>query len=290
MRTITPVGNFLAPTVNVSAAIGRYKSYSEKSRFRLPDTIRPAGAKAVRVIFDASDLTYNCTPNAVDVAYDEQEIAEGEQGGENVMMEAADLAAEIGTLSHERDTIARALSTLGAGTDVNVAGVDPVNAFDQYIDQIGLAAAGGSIMNTRLLFGPTAWRLFKNCSYVRSRFVTAGTKAIPNVTQAEASTLFTGNPEIMVARAATDSTAEGQAASMAYLLDSSVIVFMASPNPTRRDPSFMKTFRLAGAWLGPRTYTSEDGRSEVAAFDWSHDVKVTNTTAAVRVNLTNVAP
>jgi hypothetical protein len=206
------------------------------------------------------------------------------------MMEAADLAAEIGTLSHERDVINRALASLGAGTDVNVASVDPVNSVDQYIDQIGLAAAGGSIMNTRLLFGPTAWRLFKNSTFVRSRFVTAGSKAIPNVTQAEASTLFTGNPEIMVARAATDTTPEGQATSMSYLLDSSVIVFMSSPNPTRRDPSFMKTFRLAGAWLGPRTYTSEDGRSEVAAFDWSHDVKITNTSAAVRLNFTSVAP
>ena len=47
----------------------------------------------------------------------------------------------------------------------------------------------------------------------------------------------------------------------------------------------MKTFRLAGSWLGPRTYTSEDGRSEVAGFDWSHDVQVTNTVAGVRLNM-----
>ena len=51
----------------------------------------------------------------------------------------------------------------------------------------------------------------------------------------------------------------------------------------------MKTFRLAGAWMGPGTYTSEDGRSEVAKYDWSHDVNVTNTTAATRLNLTEVA-
>lgn len=288
--TITPVGGFLAPTVNVAAAIGRYKSYTEKNRFRLPNTIRPAQGKAVRIGWDATDNNYNCTPNAVDIAFDEQEIAESAEAGENAMKEAADMASQIGTLSHERDTITLALTTLGVGTDVNVLATDPVNAIDEQLDAIALAAAGGSITNLRLLFGPTAWRLFKNSTYVRSRFVAAGSKAIPNVTQEEARNLFTGNPEIMVARAATDSTAEGLTSSLAYLLTSAVIVFAAATSPTRRDPSFMKTMRLAGRWLGPRTYTTEDGRSEVAGFDWSHDVVVTNSAAGVRLNLTSVAP
>lgn len=284
--SITPVGNFLAPTVNVAAAVGRYKIYSEKHRFHLPDTIRPALGKAVRIGWNASDSTYNCVPNAVDVAFDEQEIAESEQAGEDAMREAADMAAQVGTLSHERDVITLALSTLGAGTNVNVNAADPVDAIDQQIDAVALTSAGGSITGIRLLWGPGAWRRFKNCSAVRSRFVAAGSKAIPNISETEARSLFTGNPEIMVARAAVDSAVEGQAASMAYLLDNSVLVFAASAAPNRRDPSFMKTFRLAGRWLGPRVYQSEDGRQEIAGFDWSHDVKVTNSTAATRLNMT----
>ena len=283
--TITPVGGFLAPTVNVAAAIGRFKRYTEKNLFRLPDTVRPAQGKAVRVSWTATDANYNCSPNAVDVAFDEQEIAESAESGENAMKEAADMAASIGTLAHERDVITKALASLGAGTNVDLTTADPIDAIDEQLDAIALAAAGGSITNLRVLMGPTAWRLIKNHAKVRSRFVAAGSRAIPNISTVELSGLLTGNPEVMVARAAVDSTAEGQTASLSYLLTTGVIIFAASPNPNRRDPSFMKTFRLAGSWLGPRTYTSEDGRAEVAGFDWSHDVQVTNTAGGVRLNM-----
>lgn len=288
--TVTMVGNFLAPTVNVGAAIGKYKLYTEKNRFRLPDTIRPAHGKAVRLAWDASDANYNCTPNAVDVVFDLQEIDESDQAGEDAMKEAADMAASVGTLSHERDVITAALASVGAGTDVNVNATDPVDAIDEKIDSVALESAGGAITNVRVLFGPLAWRRFKNCSAVRSRFVAAGSKAIPNIGLIEASSLFTGNPEIQVARAALDTTPEGQTASMAYLMTNSVLIFCAAPNPNRRDPSFMKTFRLAGRWLGPRTYTTEDGRSEVAGYDWSHAVKVTNSLAGTRLNFTSTGP
>lgn len=284
--TITPVGNFLAPTVNVSSSAGRYKVYSEKARFRIPNTIRPSGGKAVRVSWDASDATFNCAPNAVDVPLDFIEIADSESVGEDALMEAADMAAQIGTLAHERDVITAALAAAGSGTGVDTSSVDPVASIDAGIDAVALAAAGGSITQVRLLFGPAAWRTFKNSSYVRSRFVAAGSKAIPNIGFEEASKLFTGEPEIMVARAATDSAAEGQNASMAYLMTTAVLIFAASPNPNRRDPSFMKTFRLSGSWLGPRFYETEDGRQSVAGFDWSHDVKVTNSGAVARYNLT----
>lgn len=288
--TITPVGGFLAPTVNVTAAIGRYKVYTETSLFRLPSTVRPARGKAVRLDWTASDANYNCTPNAVDVPFDVQELQEADESGENLMREAADMVAHVGTLSHERDVITAALASVGAGTDVNVATVDPVNSIDTQLDAVALAAAGGSITNLRLLFGPTAWRMFKNSTFVRSRFVAAGSKAIPNIGVEEARGLFTGTPEIMIARSAVDTSKEGATVAMSYLLDSAVLIFCAASTPNRRDPSFMKTFRLNGRWLGPRIYTTEDQRQEIAGFDWSHDVRVTNSTAGVRLNLTNVAP
>ena len=288
--TVTPIGGFLAPTVNVTAAQGRYKLYSETARFRLPNTIRPARGKAVRVDWSATDGNYNCTPNAVDVPFDDAELQEAEESGEDLMREAADMVAHIGTLSHERDVVTAAIASVGAGTDMNVAAVDPVAQIDAQIDAIALAAAGGSITNIRIVWGPGAWRTFKNCSFVRSRFVAAGSKAIPNIGIEEASTLLTGNPEMMVCRSATDTSAEGQSVSMSYLLDNSLLIFCAASTPNRRDPSFMKTFRLAGRWLGPRVYTTEDQRQEVVGFDWSHDVKVTNSSAAARLNLTTAAP
>jgi hypothetical protein len=47
----------------------------------------------------------------------------------------------------------------------------------------------------------------------------------------------------------------------------------------------MKTFRLAGQYMVPGSYVREDGRVEVAKFDWSEDVRITNASAAVRLNI-----
>jgi hypothetical protein len=35
----------------------------------------------------------------------------------------------------------------------------------------------------------------------------------------------------------------------------------------------------------PGSYVREDGRAEVAKFDWSEDVRVTNSAAVVRLNI-----
>jgi len=64
-----------------------------------------------------------------------------------------------------------------------------------------------------------------------------------------------------------------------------VLVFARLANPTRRDPSFMKTFRLNGQFMVPGSYMREDNRVEVAKFDWSEDIQVTNSAAAVRLNI-----
>jgi hypothetical protein len=77
-----------------------------------------------------------------------------------------------------------------------------------------------------------------------------------------------------------DDAAEGVAASMKFVLDNSCLIFARKPQPTRRDPSFMKTFRLTGHFMVPGSYQREDGRAEVAKYDWSEDIKVTNSPAA----------
>jgi hypothetical protein len=282
------VADFLAPTVSVASKVGRYKVYNAKSRFRLPDTRRSPGNPAVQVGFGADDGTYSCTINGVDVPLDASEIQEGRLVGLNAAMEAADLAAEIAMLSHEKGAIDLALATAGAGTDVNVnsATTDIVDSIDTGILTIRQNVPYGGNMETRLLFGATAWKRFKNAPVVRSRFVAAGNKAIPNVSEEMASSLFIGNPKIMVSNVVADTAGEGVTPSYSYLLDTGVLIFVASSIPTRTDPSWLKTFRQTGQWLGPRAYTTQDGRGEVFGFDWSFDIKAVNSAAGARVNVT----
>ena len=82
-----------------------------------------------------------------------------------------------------------------------------------------------------------------------------------------------------------DTAPEGKAESISFLLDSTILVFARKAAPSRRDPSFMKTFRLMNKFMVSGSYMRDDGRVEVAKFDWSEDVKVINSAACVRLNI-----
>jgi hypothetical protein len=288
---INPVADFLAPTVPVATSIGKYKVYSEKNRFHLPATFRGIGGRATELSFDVSDATYNCQPHALDYPVDNLELLE-QSGIENALQEGATMIAEVAALAHEKAVIDKAVAAAGTGTSKTWTGTsasDPVDDIDSAILSIIKAAKYGSLMNVGILFGASAWRLFKNSSNVRSKFVAGPGRgngaAIAIPTEDDASRLFLGNPQVRASYMVVDTAAENLAESVNFLLDSTVLVFARMQNPTRRDPSFMKTFRLMGQYMVPGSYVREDGRVEVAKFDWSEDVEVTNSSAVQRLNV-----
>ena len=132
----------------------------------------------------------------------------------------------------------------------------------------------------------TSWKASRSAN-VRARFIigskSAKSLAVPN--EDIASQLFLAQPEVKTSFMVYDSAAVGLAANIGFVLDNSVLIFARKANPTRRDPSFMKTFRLMNKFMVPGSYVREDGRAEVAKFDWSEDVRVTNSAAVVRLNI-----
>ena len=285
--SIQPIANFLAPTVPVSRMNGRYKVYTEKNRFRIPDTLRAIGGHATQLRFEASDNAYNCEPHALDYPVDNLEQLEGAEIMD-VLKEGATAVAEVAALAHEKKTIDLALDAVGAGTNkVWNSAADPVADIDEAILHVIKNATYGSFMNVGVLFGANAFRIFKNNDKVKGRFVAgSGGKssfAVPN--EDIASQLFMGRPEVKTSFMVYDTAPEGKPAAMQFLLDNSILVFARKPNPTTRDPSFMKTFRLMSRHMVPGSYTRDDGRVEVAKFDWSEDVRVTNSAAALRLNI-----
>jgi len=287
---IMPVADFLAPTIEVATSVGRYKVYSEKHRFHIPDTLRTLGGRASELRFDVSDATYNCEPHALDFPVDNLEQLE-ESGLENMLREGATSVAEVAALAHEKTVIDAALAAVGAGTGKTWnAAADPVADIDDTILSVIKAAKYGSLMGVGVLFGATAWKIFKNQAAVRGRFVVGNGSAKSGLglavpTEASAGQMFLGTPEVRTSYMIYDAAAEGIAESVHFLLDNAVLVFARKSQPTRRDPSFMKTFRLMGQYMVPGSYTRDDGRVEVAKFDWSEDVKVTNSAACVRLNI-----
>ena len=287
---IMPVADFLAPTVEVATSVGRFKQYTEKHRFHIPDTLRSLGGRAAELRFEVSDATFNCEPHALDYPVDNLEQLEAE-GLENMLREGATAVAEVAALSHEKNVIDAALVAVGAGTGKTWnASADPIADVDDAVLSVIKAAKYGSLMGVGVLFGATAWKIFKNQEKVRGRFVVGNSKsksdlglAVP--TEQSASQMFIGSPDVRTSYMIYDSAPEGKAESISFLLDTAILVFARKDAPTRRDPSFMKTFRLMNRYMVPGSYTRDDGRVEVAKFDWSEDVKVTNAAACVRLNI-----
>ncbi len=287
-EAVAPVADFLAPAVEVSTDVGYFKKYTEKSRFRVPDTRRAIGGRATQLGFDATDATFNCKPNALDVPVDKLEEDASEEAGVALLQEAADLGAEVGGLAHEKAVLDLAVATLtGSAAAIDFAGgTDVVDQLDQKIIALIKAARYGSLMGVRLLMGPTFVRRLKNHASIRGRFP-VGKKEVVNPSIDDILSLLIAKPEARMSAMVYDTAAEGKAESIDFLLDASCILFVAKESPTRRDPSFMKTFRRRGAWMAPRIYTRDDGRVEVAAMDWSEDVQVTNTAGGQLLTITN---
>ena len=287
LEAIQPVADFIAPTVPVATMNGRYKVYTEKNRFHIPDTLRAMGGRATELRFDATDAAFNCEPHALDYPIDNLERMEAD-ALEDSLREGAVAVAEVAALAHEKKVIDMALAAAGAGTGKTWdSSADPVGDIDDQILTVLKAAKYGSLMGIGVLFGATAWKIFKNAANVRGRFIigskSAKSLAVPN--EDIASQLFLAQPEVKTSFMVYDSAAEGLAASIGFVLDTSVLIFARKANPTRRDPSFMKTFRLMNKFMVPGSYVREDGRAEVAKFDWSEDVRVTNSAAVVRLNI-----
>ncbi len=277
------LASFVAPKVRVPSSVGSYKAYDDKNAFQTCDTSRATGGRARRIDFASSDPTYNCQPQALEIAIDDAERdAAGEsqpaleEGKTRALLSAA-------LLSHE-DKVITQMKTLtavgGAGNWTNTS-VDPVAELDEQIDAITREC--GQMPNA-VVFGLGAWRLFRQHPKVLARQPGA---ALIGVTEQQAATLLL-NPAltVRVSVLSKDTAKSGAAANKSSLMGSEVFVFLRSPNPTLYDPSWMKTFVAGdGGVSGVRQYRDEAARSDVIAIDWSEDIRICCAPGARRLSI-----
>lgn len=292
------VANFLAPTVEVATMGFRYWEYDDKRRFVVPPTRRAIGGDATQINTGGSPANGLLEANALDYPIDEQELA-ADEDAESVINEGSDTNAQIAGLSWEKEVVDMALAAAGAGDDINAApgsGEDLIDRIDAELINIAKVAKCGSLMNMRLLFGPSALRRLKNHASTKGRIVAGGPTgngagggqgggrlAVP--TDEELMALLMGKPQYKLTWTVYDTKGDGVAESMSFLMDNAVLIFAAADAPTRRDPSFMKTFRLRNKWMVPGSYQKPDGRGVVLKHDWFCLPKVTNSAAVKRLNL-----
>jgi hypothetical protein len=277
------IADFIAPVTPVGVSLGQFKSFSDKNAFVVYDTARAFGGPAMRVAFAASDSTFNCKPQSLEVPIDDQERA---PDGDDLNLEQARIRSVVvnAAVAHENKVMvaAKAAVTAEAGKGVwSSANVDPIDELDEQIE--ALATAMGMMPN-RMVLGLGALRILRNNPKVRARFPGA---AIVGVTLEQIAALLL-NPamEIRVGVISKDTTKLGQTKVAANIVGSEVFLFQASANPTQFDPSFMKTFMVRGGSVtAVRQYRDENVRSDIYAVDWSEDVKATGTACVKRISV-----
>lgn len=275
------LADFLAPRVTVPATIGQYKKYDDQNSFQIYDTARAVGGKARRIEFAATDPTYNCKPQALEVTLDDSELdAEGNfslsllQGKTRSLISGA-------MLSHEDKVITAAkthAAAAGLGGWAN-PDKDPVAEVDACIRNISVNS--GRLPN-RIAFGLIAWERFRNHPKVRARQPGAELIGLSTI---QAANLFL-NPGVTIKIGAISklTVKPGQAAAKALVLQDDVFIFYGEENPSQYDPSWMKTFVGGrGGVDNVRTYRDESCRSDILAVDWSEDIQEVSSLCCNRI-------
>ena len=273
------LANFLAPEVVVPAATGQYKSFDDKNTFQVIDTSRAVGGPAKRLEFAASDPTYNCLPQALEIAIDDHERDEAGQNDPLRLEEAkTQTLVSSAVTSHEAKVFA-ALTALAAATNITLASDDPIAKIDEQIE--ALATDTGRMPN-RLVIGLPLWNKLRNNAKVIARFPGA---ASVGVSMAQfGSLLLNPSIDIRVGILAKDTTKLGAAKANVNIVGQQLVVFHANASPTLYDPSFMKTFRLRRGGVDVvRTYRDDSARSDILTVDWSEDIRVTSSVCARKV-------
>ena len=270
-RFIRPVAQFLAPNVPVPVPTGFFKLWTEKVRFSLPDTAREVGGHATKIDIEASNSRYNCSPQSLDFPIDRA------TGGdlETLAKDGLDLVLDVANQVHELSVITKALSALVTSESLSWGpAADPIVDIDTRILKLIKQSKCGQI---GVLFGASAWDWFKNHPKVVA-------KAKHDLSWENSPGLFHAQAKYLTAYSVRDLNADGLQEHIAFMLDGSVIIFARSDTPTRRDPSFMKTFRLSDN-IFRGLYDNAERRITSVACDWTEDVQISNTVGAIRLDL-----
>ena len=270
------LANFLAPEVVVPAATGQYKSFDDKNTFQVVDTSRAVGGPAKRLEFGASDPTYNCLPQALEIAIDDHERDEAGEGDPLRLEEAkTQTLVSSAVTSHEAKVFA-ALTALAAAANIALATDDPIAKIDDHIE--ALARDTGRMPN-RLVIGLPLWNKLRNNAKVIARF--PGAVSVGVTMPQFASLLLNPSIDVRVGIMSQDTAKLGLAKNTVNIVGLQLVVFHATASPTLYDPSFMKTFRMRRGGVDVvRTYRDDSARSDILAVDWSEDIRVTSPVCA----------
>lgn len=281
----------LAPSTPVPGSSGQFKKFNDKNSFLAEDTARAAGGDPKVIAFSASDDTYACKPQALEVRVDKSEIdAAGNSTGAlgQQLLREGKVAAMLNkaSLSHGIQVVTAVLAAVTAHATFGVwsnPDIDPIDQLDDQLDALSLDC--GSASNIKLTLDTTAWRALRNHPKTKARC--SGVQ-VGGITREQLQSLLMIPVDVMIASIVKDTTGLGVTSSKSRVLASTVLLHYSLPNPTAYDPSAFKTFTvgMGSPFGGVRSYDSLNGLWEGHLIDWSRDIKQTSTLAMRRLSIT----
>lgn len=279
----------LAPTTPVPGSSGQFKQFNDKNSFQVYTTTRALGGDPVRVEFGASDGTYSCAPQALEITIDKEERRQAGEGNAlaQQLLDQGKIKAllNLTALSHVNKVVTAVLNNVSAVAgrgDWSNADIDPIEQLDEQIDAV--AAVVGSTANIKVDMDLASWRTLRNHPKVKSRV--SGVQ-VGNIVVSQLNSMLSIPVDAMVSSIVKNTAALGQTVSKARVLAGDVLIYYSVPNPTLYDPSAFKTFVSGLSSLtAVRSYMAPNGFYDGHVVDWSEDVKQTSSTAIKRLTIT----
>lgn len=283
--------NAICPTVPVTGAAGGFKKFDDRNTFSVYTTQRGLGGSAKRIEFSASDGTFNCEPQALEVTVDDHERDLANVGGNPLAQDLLDQgkvrALLNGTALSHVDKIltfvAANKAAVSARGNWSNPDVDPIDQLDEQLDALSVDV--GQTSGVSLLLGVSAWRALRNHPKTKARC--SGVQ-VGGISREQLQSMLIFPVSVVIGALSKTSNKQGQSTvTKQTVIGDNVYLSYSVANPTQYDPSPFKCFTTGqGNIQSVRTYRDEGARSDVHAVDWSEDLQLTSTLAVRRLAIT----
>ena len=290
LADVTKLAERLAPTTPVPGATGQFKKFDDKNSFLPEKTARSIGGDPTLIGFSATDDTYNCKPQALEVRVDKIERQQaGDAGGEASvqLLDEGKMKALLNkvALGHVVDVVtyvlANATAQTGRGNWSN-PDIDPIDQLDEQL--LGIAQDCGSTQNVKITMDIASWNTLRNHPKVKAR--TSFTQ-IANLSLQQLNDALIYPVDIMAANVVYDTTRLGQTAAKTRALNGVCLIHYSIPGATVYDASAFKNFTVGpGVPIGNvYTYQAPNNLWTGHLVDWSRDIKLTSSLSVRRLNI-----
>jgi hypothetical protein len=287
------IANAICPIVPVSGASGQFKKFSDRNSFTVYSTQRGLGGDAKRILFAATDGTFNCEPQALEVTVDKHERDLADAGGNplaQALLDQGKVRALVNStaLSHADKVITYVNANVSAVADRgnwSNTSIDPIDQLDEQLDALTTDVGSANFIN--LVLSTSAWRALRNHPKVKAR--SSGVK-VGGITREDLGAMLMIPVRVVIGSAVKLSTKEGQTVSSGgktQVIGSNAYLTYSVPNPTPYDPSALKCFTTGNGNIeAVRTYQDPSQRFDVHAVDWSEDIQLVSSLAIRRLSIT----